>query len=128
MSMLQFLQIAGDLELAGLLWTPAIGDEVPQRAEPELISVLVDPKGLSMGELRSTFLWLPTVEQMVFQFEARQAILFHAGLDLSEQMMAYKTVIQSPKGQIETRAESLRESVGIALRNLLVADHREQLH
>jgi len=126
--MLHFLAIAGDLELAGLLWTPSIGDEVSQRAEPALISVLVDPKGLSTGELRSTFLWLPTLEQMVYQFEARQAILFHAGLDLTEQIMAYKTVIQSPKGQIETRAESLRESVGIALRDLLVSDHRDQFH
>ena len=68
--MVHFLEVAEDLELAGLLWKPEIGDEVSDKRERGSISVLVDPKGLSPGELRSTYLWLPTVEQMVFQFEA----------------------------------------------------------
>ncbi len=119
--MVHFLEVAEDLELAGLLWKPEIGDEVSDKRERGNISVLVDPKGLTPVELRSTYLWLPTVEQMVFQFEARQAILFHAGLELSETELCYKTVIQAKGGAIESKADSLRSSVGLALRNLLLA-------
>ena len=122
MKMVHFLEVAEDLELAGLLWKPEIGDEISDRRNRGTISVLVDPHGLTPRELRSTYIWLPTVEQMVFQFEARQAILFHAGLELTDTSLCYKTVIKSPKGPIESRAESLRNSVGIALRNLLLGE------
>jgi hypothetical protein len=119
---MHFLEVAEDLELAGLLWKPEIGDEISDRQKRGSISVLVDPQGLTPGELRSSYIWLPTVEQMVFQFEARQAILFHAGLELTEQSLCYKTVIKSQKGPIESRADSLRASVGLALRSLLLND------
>jgi hypothetical protein len=76
MGLLQFLQIAEDLELAGLHWMPEIGDEVSDRKHPDNISILVDPQGMTPIELRSSYLWLPTVEQMVTQVEVRQAILF----------------------------------------------------
>lgn len=128
MSILNFLQVAEDLELAGLIWAPSIGDEIADRVNRERVSVLIDPQGLTPTELRSTFLWLPTLEQMVIQLEARQTILYHAGLDLSETALHYTTVIQSPLGQFETKAGSLRESVGIALRSLLLADQRGTLH
>ncbi|MCO6431922.1 MAG: hypothetical protein J5J00_13770 [Deltaproteobacteria bacterium] len=121
MNLLHFLPVAEDLELAGLLWKPEIGDEVADRDKRESISVFVDPQGLTPEQLRGAYLWLPTVEQMVEQLEARQAILFHAGLELSTRSLCYKTVIQSPVGHIETRAESLRISVGIALRDLLLS-------
>jgi len=116
-----FISVAEDLELAGLLWLPEIGDEVSFRRQPETVSILVDPQGLTPGELRTQFMWLPSVEQLMFQFEARQAVLFHAGLELSESVFLYKTVIKSPVKQIETRAESLRNSLGIALRDLLIS-------
>lgn len=119
-----FLSVAEDLELAGLLWRPEIGDEVTDKKEKELISIFVDSQGLSTEELRSSFLWLPTVEQIVMQFEARQAILFHAGFELSEKAMYYKTVIQAPVGHIEKKAESLRLSLGLALRELLLSDSK----
>lgn len=124
----QFRSIAEDLELAGLVWLPELGDEVSRRDEPERVSVLVDSQGLTPGQLRSTYLWLPTVEQMVMQFEARQAILFHAGLELTESALRYKTIIQAPTGQIESYADSLRSSVGIALRNLLLIDQKDGIH
>lgn len=117
-----FLQVAEDLEMAGLLWKPEIGDEVSAREQRGNLSILVDPHGMTPDELRATFIWLPTVEQMVFQFEARQAVLEHAGFELSERTMYYRTVVRAAVGQIESRANSLRTSVGLALRNLLLAD------
>lgn len=123
-----FLSIAGELEIAGLIWKPEIGDEVSFRKKPEAISILVDPQGMNPIELRSIYLWLPSVEQMIAQFEARQAILFHAGLELSSQALSYKTVIQSPKGAIESVAETFRSSLGIALRNLLLDTSPSQVH
>lgn len=120
----KFFQIAEDLEIAGLIWHPEIGDEVLAKKAGS-VSVLVDPQGMSLNELRDVFLWLPTVEQMILQFEARQAILLHAGLELTSAHMCYKTVLQTPHGAIESRAISLRNSVGIALRNLLLSGHEE---
>ena len=116
-----FLSIAEELELAGLIWKPEIGDEICYRQKKEAISVLVDPQGLSPSELRSTYLWLPSVEQMVWQFEARSAILEHTGLELSHKDLCYKTVIKSSFGEIESKAASLRSSVGLALRSLLIS-------
>ena len=86
------------------------------------MSILVDPQGLTPDELRSTFLWLPTVEQMIYQCEARQAVLFHAGWEMSTNTCGYKTVIQAPVGHIESCAESFRVSLGLALRDLLMSD------
>ena len=128
MILLPFVPVAEDLELAGLVWRPEIGDEVSDRNRPTLVSILVDPQGMTPTELRSTYLWLPTIEQMVQQFEARQAILFHTGLEVDARNLYYKTVVQSQVGSIESRAESLRVSVGMALRNLLLANHTEQLN
>ena len=71
-------------------------------------------------ELRSTFLWLPTVEQLLMQFEARQAILFHAGLELSESAYFYKTVVRARDNSIESKADSLRSALALSLRDLLV--------
>jgi hypothetical protein len=118
--LLEFLGVAKELELAGLAWMPEIGDEVSSRKDNSLISVLVDPDGMTPGELRNQYIWLPTVEQMVLQFEARQAILFHAGLELSPLSLCYKTVIRATHGVIESEAESFRASVGQALRDLLL--------
>lgn len=121
MSSLSFLQVAEDLELAGLIWKPEIGDEIAERTHLDIVSILVDPQGLTPNELRSIYLWLPTVEQMVLQLEARQAILCHTGLELSKTALAYRTVIKAPVGQIECQAQSMRISMGMALRNLLLS-------
>jgi len=123
-----FIQIAEHLELAGLIWQPEIGDEVSDRQARENVSILVDPHGMTPLELRDHFLWLPTVEQMVVQFESRQAILFHAGLELTNTSMCYKTVIQSSVGPIESKAESLRAAVGLALRDLLISSDQKVLN
>lgn len=122
MNVRHLLNVSEDLEIAGLLWKPEVGDEVTEKKNRDLISVFVDPQGLSMEELRASFLWIPTVEQMIHQLEARQAILFHAGLELTETNLCYKTIIQCQLGPIETKADSLRVSVGLALRDLLLTD------
>lgn len=120
MSYYPIIGVSSDLDSAGLIWQPEIGDEVSRRTQPESISILVDPDGMTPIELRSTYLWLPTVEQMVLQLEARQAILFHAGLELTDKTFCYKTVIQANMGAIESKAESLRVSLGMALKELLI--------
>lgn len=122
MGLIKFVSLAVDLEEVGLVWQPEIGDEVSLRDQADRISILVDPEGMGPRQLRDRYIWLPTVEQLVFQFEARQSILFHAGLELSEKAICYKTVIQSPFGPIESSAESLRESLGCALKELLIGD------
>lgn len=119
-----FLPIAHDLEDAGLLWRPEIGDEVFQKIEPQQVSILVDPQGMTPKELRQSYLWLPTVEQLLQQFEARQAVLFHAGLELSSVDFCYKAVIKTPGGQIERTAESLRSVMAISLRDILLGDNQ----
>lgn len=118
----RFIFLAHDLETAGLYWNPEVGDEVADREGKHSVAILVDPQGMTTDELRSTFLWLPTVEQMLMQFEARQAVLFHAGLEFSEKECCYKTVIQASCGHIESRGESFRLSLGLALRGLLMSD------
>lgn len=123
MNSFEFLTVAEDLEIAGLVWQPEIGDEVFNRLHGQSISILVDPQGLSPGELRSTYLWLPSVEQMVNQFEARRAIIFHVGLELSESAVYYKTIIKAASLAIESRADTMRSSFGIALRDLLLKNN-----
>jgi len=128
MVILPYIHLSGELDSAGLLWQPEIGDEVSLRKQPENISILVHPDGMTPTELRSTFLWLPTVEQIVHQMEARQAILFHAGLDISGSQLLYKTVVHAcGGGHIECVGQSLRFSLGLALKDLLTQHFREGL-
>lgn len=125
MSTVRLLELAEDLELVGLVWHPEIGDEVSSKKEREKVSVLVDTCGLTPRELRGLYLWLPTVEQMVSQLEARQAVLYHTGLELTNSDLFYKTVVKSPIGEFESKAYSLRLSVGFVLRDLLASNGSE---
>ena len=118
--MQRFLQVAVDLEVAGLMWHPEVGDEVLDRHSQDLVSILVDPQGMTPTQLRTVFLWLPTVEQMLTQCEARRGMLFHAGTEISNVSICYKTIIQAPCGNIESIGLSFREALGLALRNLLL--------
>lgn len=118
----KLIPLALDLEEAGLQWNPEIGDEVADREFRHPVAILVDPQGMTPDDLRASFLWLPTVEQLLMQFEARQAVLFHAGLECNENNFCYKTVIQSNCGHIECIGESFRLSLALALKGLLEAD------
>lgn len=125
---IRFLDIAKSLEDVGLVWHPEIGDEISDKQVPQNVSVLVDTGGLTPPQLRENYLWLPTVEQMVLQVEARQAILFHAGLEMSEHSYCYKTVIQAKNGAVEGAAFSLRDALGKALCDLLVVESGTGFH
>ncbi len=116
----KIVTVSEDLELAGLIWHPEIGDEISDRHNRDMISILVDPKGLTPVELRAAFLWIPTVEQIIEQIEARQAILSHVGFGLSEPLTGYKAIIKAKSKSIESYAETMRIALGIALRDLLL--------
>ena len=126
MSEVEFITVSYELEGSGLVWHPEIGDEICNRAADQLrVSILFDPQGLTPGQLRESFLWLPTVEQLVVQIEARQAMLYHAGISES---LSYETVIKTNDGYIEAAAPSLRTAIGKALNNLLTGAHSGNLH
>ena len=120
MSSISFVRVASDLETAGLIWRPEIGDEIAPRAKQDTVSILVDPEGMSPSQLRATYLWLPNVEQIVEQIEVRQGILYHTGLELEKGNLLYKTVVKAQLGIVESVAENFRVSLGLALRNLIV--------
>ncbi|RME60436.1 MAG: hypothetical protein D6780_03360 [Candidatus Dadabacteria bacterium] len=124
----KFIEVAETLDEAGLIWQPEIGDEVSQRDQKEKVSVLVDTHCMTPSELREIYLWLPTVEQLITQLEARQAILFHAGLELSEHTYCYKTIIQTSFGPIECKANTLRIALGKALADILLSKYKGKLH
>lgn len=121
----EFIVISKELDRAGLVWHPEIGDEVTQRPVFEKVSILVDPHGLTPRELRESFLWLPNTEQLVAQFEARQALIYHVGLNSS---LCYEAVIRTTAGVIETAAHTLRLAFGKALQELLANSVTERLH
>ena len=128
MSTLPFVSLAEDLERAGLIWQPEIGDEISPRIDKQIVSILVDPQGMTPKQLRSSYLWLPNLEQIIHQFEARQAFLYHAGIEINESSLYYKTVVRSQIGLIESQAEDIRMSLGLALKNLLTGNKNDHLH
>ncbi len=121
----EFINVSVHLDRAGLVWYPEIGDEVALRQALTQTSILVDPQGLTPRELRASFLWLPTVEQLVQQLEAREAFIYHAGINAQ---LAYETVVKCPVGVIETRAATLRIAFGKALQELLVSSTKSSVH
>ncbi len=121
----EYINLSLELDRSGLIWHPEIGDEVTERASLERVAILVDPQGLSPSELRESFIWLPTVEQLVVQFEARQAMIFHAGITPS---FTYEAIIRTADGIIEASAATLRMAFGMALRNLLGDFGRDPIH
>ena len=125
MGIAAFIPISIELEATGLVWHPAIGDEVLNREEQRKVSILVDPQGLTPKELRENFVWLPTVEQLVTQLEARQALIYHAGMTAQ---MSYEAVVRTVFGVVEAQAASLREVFGLALRDILMKDSHQAIH
>ena len=128
MTTTHFVRVAQDLESAGLIWRPEIGDEITDRERREMVSILVDPQGMTPSELRQTYLWLPTIEQIVLQLESRQAVLQHTGLEMNESTLGYKTIIQTAMGDIETLAESFRLSLALGLKEFLLAVDTRNYH
>ena len=121
----EFIIVSFSLDRAGLVWYPEIGDEVTDRESSEKVSILVDPQGLTTSELRENFVWLPTVEQIVTQIEARQGLIYHAGIN---QVLEYETILRTTGRVIETKAETLRLSFAKALKELLTHNSSDKLH
>jgi hypothetical protein len=115
-----FTEVAFDLEQVGLVWQPSLGDEVSFRDQPEKFTVIVDPSAMPDYELREMYLWLPKTEQLVNQLEARQAVLCHAGLELTETKICYRAVVQIKSISFEAEGPSLRSALGLSLRELLL--------
>jgi len=105
MLMNSYVDVAIQLERSGLIWEPEIGDEVLYRNDCNRVSILVDPRGLTPHELRATFIWLPTLEQLIEELEVREAVIYHAGKSKKEH---YEALIKTSLGLIEEQAESLR--------------------
>ncbi|MFN8391522.1 MAG: hypothetical protein U0136_14635 [Bdellovibrionota bacterium] len=120
-----YIPIAIELERSGLVWEPEIGDEVADRGKVKRVSILVDPRGLSPQELRDSFIWIPTVEQLVQQLEARQAMIYHAGVT---QSLIYQAVVRTSFGVVETSAQSLRGAFAKALKSVIESSVAEILH
>ena len=125
MGLVKFISISRDLDKSGLVWHPEIGDEVAERVDMERVSILVDPLGLTLNELRDSFLWLPTVEQLVQQIEARQALIYHAGIN---EKMGYEAVLKTHCGVIQASAATLRSAFGKALGQLLLRAESGLVH
>jgi hypothetical protein len=131
--MVEFVTVAVDLDNAGLMWQPEVGDEITRRDDPGATSILFDPQGLTHRQLRQIYLWLPSLDQLVLQFEARQVILSHAGLEVTESGMCYKTVLQVnyqriAQSTIEATGETLRTAMGVALQKILVGQREVEVH
>jgi hypothetical protein len=123
-----FVHVAEDLELAGLLWQPEMGDEIASRADTEHLLILVDSQGMTPLQLRRAYLWLPSVEQMVEQIEARQGLLEHSGLEITDHGMFYRTVVKQNTKLIKVEAPNLRHSFGLALRDMMLSDGTAEIH
>ena len=121
-----YISVSQQLDEKGLLWQPEIGDEVVDRNNLKTVSILVDPCGLTPTELRGSYVWLPSMEQLVHQFEARQALIYHAGIT---EMFSYQVVVRTPANSvIETAANNLRVAMGSALYELLINLEQKSFH
>ena len=125
MDVVNLISLASRLESAGLSWEPEIGDEVIDKLDRKKVGILVDPQGLSLDDLRQSFLWVPNIEQLILEIENRNAIIFHAGSSASHD---YDVVLKTVSGLIKGEGSDFRLALGDALENLLSESHRVELH
>jgi len=115
---LDFFNLSSQLEKSGLTWNPEIGDEVADRVTATTL-ILVDNKGLTPNQLRKLFLWLPRLEQMIEQIEARQAIISHFGFSTSLKNSGYLVEIQFRESVLSATHPDSRLAIGLGLLKLL---------
>jgi hypothetical protein len=115
---LDFFNLSSQLERSGLVWHPEIGDEVADRATCQAL-ILVNNKGLTPSQLRRLFLWLPRMEQMIEQIEARQAIITHFGYSADLANHVYCVNIEVGAQQINASHLDSRFALGLGLLKLL---------
>ena len=115
-----FIEVADQLSRSGLVWRPEIGDEIALRPDLRKVSILFDPQGLVSPQLHCEFLWLPSVEQMVEQIEARQGLICHVGIN---EKMYYEAVVKTVEGVVSIYETNLRLAMGRALYGVLNKKH-----
>lgn len=125
MNSVDFISTSISLDRAGLRWEPEIGDEVTEREALDRVAILVDPQGHSPEQLRDSFIWLPTVEQLIDQIALRGGAIYHVGL---ADDMVYEAVVKTPNGVIEVQSPNLRIALGQTLIQLLQVEFREMVH
>ena len=114
---IDYIDVSGKLDVAGLIWHPEMGDEIALRDNPHKVSILVDSGGLTPGQLRRLYLWLPTVEQLAGQIEARQTKIEHLGLT---DRFSYRLVLRHRlQHKIETEQKTIKLAFGFGLWELL---------
>ncbi|MDD2941649.1 MAG: hypothetical protein PHC51_01670 [bacterium] len=114
------INLSKELEDVGLIWQPRLGDEVVLRDDMSHVSVINANHDLNPHVLRSAYLWLPRIEQLIAQIEARQGLICHAGINSA---CAYEIVVKFPKGFIEVYEWTFRTAFALAvLRMLLYRD------
>ncbi len=106
------------LEMAGLVWKPEIGDEVLDRYSNRIM-ILTDNFGLPPSELRKIFLWLPRMEQLIEQIEARQAVILRLGWIQEEVSIGYDVEIGYQGNVIQAKGLDARLALGTGLFKLL---------
>ena len=125
MNSIEFIPLSVQLDRTGLLWEPEIGDEVTERESLDRVAILVDPQGLSPEELRESFIWLPTIEQLLDQIATRRGVIYHVGL--SDELV-YEAVVKTPTGIFEITCDNLRVALGQTLFQLLEHQLKELIH
>ena len=121
----QVIAVSLQLDRAGLVWRPEIGDEISERENLDNISILVDPNGLTPVELRQSYLWLPTVEQLVQQIEAIEAVIRHAGIT---NQFGYEAIVSYGVQEVQATAATLRIALGRALEEVILAPSLRLIH
>ena len=120
---IDFFNLSSQLEKSGLTWNPEIGDEVADRVTATAL-ILVDNKGLTPNQLRKLFLWLPRLEQMIEQIEARQAIIAHFGFNAESRNSGYLVEIKFRESVFSAAHPDSRLAVGLGLLKLLQSINR----
>lgn len=125
MNSIEFIPLSVQLDRAGLHWDPEIGDEVTERGAVDRVAILVDPQGLTPEELRDSFIWLPSIEQLIDQIALRGGVLYHVGMS---ENLVYEAVVKTPTGIVEIAAPSLRVALAQTLIQLLQHPLKELIH
>ena len=80
----------------------------------------VDSLGLTPHELRTLYVWLPTVEQMLQQIEKRSGLLFHAGRGRTSD--CYEAIVFAENEMLKAQGSSLRQALAEVLCTLISGD------
>lgn len=110
----ELISLSLALEKAGLVWHPQIGDEVSERSQFRIM-ILTDNNSLTPSQLRKLFVWLPRMEQIIEQIEARNGIITFFGWNSSPASFGYLARMEISGEMIETSHVDPRLAIGALL-------------